>query len=235
LRTKFRGKSMEILPQGNCHVILKSTGAHFSWKKVTTSVHNIIVGKLYVDHYGTLTVTNHQNNMTCSINFQPCGWSSSSLGVIQGSVEIAGKERKLSGHWTDRVISSDSNMKDPEVIWRKHPLPENSAKNWHYTTFAMTLNECSPELRSALCPTDARMRPDQRAMEEGQYDLADSEKARLEAKQRETRKRRECDNAEYSPKWFTKDVDKDSGEEHWVFSVNDRLILLHLIQLSLLY
>jgi len=210
---------MEILPQGNCHVILKSNGAHFSWKKVTTSVHNIIVGKLYVDHYGALTVTNHQNGMSCTINFQPCGWSASSLGVVEGSVEIAGDKRKLSGHWTDRVISSSTSGKDSEVIWKKHALPENSAKNWNYTGFAMSLNECSSELRSLLCPTDSRMRPDQRAMEEGKYDLADSEKARLEAKQRETRKKRETENQEHIPRWFRKEVDKDSEEHHWVFSV----------------
>ena len=32
-----------------CHVKFKSDGQHFSWKKPVTTVHNILVGGLFVD------------------------------------------------------------------------------------------------------------------------------------------------------------------------------------------
>lgn len=36
--------------QGYSHLIFKNTGNHFTWRKVTTLVNNIIVGKLWIDN-----------------------------------------------------------------------------------------------------------------------------------------------------------------------------------------
>lgn len=59
---------------------------------------------------------------------------------------------------------------------------------YHFTSFAMTLNELLPNQR--LCPSDSRLRPDIRLMEQGFIDRASQEKTRLEEKQRESRKMR---------------------------------------------
>ncbi len=42
-----------------------------------------------------------------------------------------------------------------------------------------------------MAPTDSRIRPDQRLMEDGEWDEANREKVRLEEKQRATRRLRE--------------------------------------------
>ena len=49
------------------------------------------------------------------------------------------------------------------------------------------------EQEELVCPTDSRNRPDQRLMEEGEWDEANAEKLRLEEKQRATRRRREAE------------------------------------------
>lgn len=54
---------------------------------------------------------------------------------------------------------------------------------------AAQLNE--PE--EGVAPTDSRLRPDQRLMEEGRWDEANREKLRLEEKQRAVRREREAD------------------------------------------
>ncbi len=55
----------------------------------------------------------------------------------------------------------------------------------------MALNELPlPSEISKMCPTDSRLRPDIRLMEEGHIDRASEEKTRLEEKQREARKTR---------------------------------------------
>lgn len=58
----------------------------------------------------------------------------------------------------------------------------------------MALNEMPVNLsdgeKTNLCPTDSRLRPDIRLMEEGQIERAAEEKTRLEEKQREARKTR---------------------------------------------
>lgn len=37
------------LPPGSIHCTFHASGHHYTWKKVTTTVHNIIVGKLWID------------------------------------------------------------------------------------------------------------------------------------------------------------------------------------------
>lgn len=59
---------------------------------------------------------------------------------------------------------------------------------YYFTEFAVQLNE--PE--QGVPPTDSRLRPDQRLMEEGRWDEANQEKLRLEEKQRTARKAREA-------------------------------------------
>lgn len=52
----------------------------------------------------------------------------------------------------------------------------------------MSLNEVERDMKGQLCPTDSRLRPDVRLLEQGDIDAAAAEKSRLEDKQRATRK-----------------------------------------------
>lgn len=49
------------------------------------------------------------------------------------------------------------------------------------------------EPEEGIAPTDSRLRPDQRLMEDGRWDEANAEKLRLEEKQRAVRRAREHD------------------------------------------
>ena len=73
---------------------------------------------------------------------------------------------------------------------------------YYFSTLALTLNELEDEVGM----TDSRLRPDQRLMEEGRWDEANSEKQRLEEKQRAVRRRREAeatDALDEGMKWGT--------------------------------
>lgn len=48
-KLKFWGKSIEIKPEGTTILKLKKSGEIFSWKTVNCCVHNIIVGKLWIE------------------------------------------------------------------------------------------------------------------------------------------------------------------------------------------
>jgi len=61
-------------------------------------------------------------------------------------------------------------------------------KFYNFSVLASQLNE--PE--DGVAPTDSRLRPDQRLMEEGRWDEANSEKIRLEEKQRAKRREQEA-------------------------------------------
>ena len=102
------------------------------------------------------------------------------------------------------------------MVWQCHHRPTGIPFN--LTPFVVTLNAIPDSLRNVVCPTDTRLRPDQRAMEDGEYDLAATEKLRVEEKQRATRRVREAKGEEFVPKWFHKGRCGITGAEYWVFN-----------------
>ncbi|KAF7368671.1 Oxysterol-binding protein [Mycena venus] len=211
---------------------------HFSWKKVTTNVSGFILGSPTIDHYGDMVVTNHRTKDTCVLTFKPRGWRGKDAYEISGRVMDANGRvsYEISGRWNSQLIArqigagsgvlnpdlSVSNLNSPSasspeyiLLWRNSEKPEGSPFN--LTPFAITLNDCPKDtLKPYLCPTDCRLRPDQRAFEMGKYEIANGLKNDQEEKQRHTRKLREQGElAPHKPRWFTAETDGDTGERVW--------------------
>lgn len=102
------------------------------------------------------------------------------------------------------------------MIWQANERPKGIPFN--LTPFVLTFNHIDDKLRPWIAPTDSRLRPDQRAMEEGEYDLAATEKTRLENEQRDRRRQREERGQEFIPAWFEKAKCPITGEAYWKFN-----------------
>ena len=109
------------------------------------------------------------------------------------------------------------------ALWNADPRPEYSASFYNFSLFTMGLNE-SPNTSEKLCPSDSRLRPDIRALENGDLNVASSEKERLENKQREYRKpfKGKKESEWWKPRWFglaknpvTKEEDWEFGGKYW--------------------
>ncbi len=120
VKSKFWGKSIEFIPYGNCYLKFNNTGEVFTWKKVTSSIHNVIGGTPWAEHYGELKIKNTLKNETCTLNFrQERGlFSQSSDNEVNGIVRNAeGKEMYLiKGSWNERLfairLNTDSSHRD---------------------------------------------------------------------------------------------------------------------------
>jgi len=113
--------------------------------------------------------------------------------------------------------ASTNTNKDPYsggkfLVWQVAPRPKVP---FNLTAFALTLNGIDDNLKKWLAPTDTRLRPDQRDMEDGLYDRAADEKHRVEVKQRQARKRREETKEKYVPNWFIKKKHPITGDMFW--------------------
>lgn len=87
---------------------------------------------------------------------------------------------------------------------------------FNLTPFAITLNDCPPTLARWLPPTDCRLRPDQRAFEMAEYEKANTLKGEQEDLQRRTRARRATGELPpHEPRWFSAQMDGDTGERVW--------------------
>ena len=80
---------------------------------------------------------------------------------------------------------------------------------YNFTELAVQLNE----QEQGVAPTDTRLRPDQRLMENALWDDANKEKLRLEEKQRTARKLREAAQTESSDK-FSNENFNDNDDSH---------------------
>ncbi|KAM9849156.1 oxysterol-binding protein-related protein 1 isoform 2-T2 [Aulostomus maculatus] len=105
-----------------------------------------------------------------------------------------------------------------QLLWRIAPRPANSAQMYSFTSFAMQLNELHKEMEGVIPLTDCRMRPDIRAMENGDIDLASEEKKRLEEKQRAARKNRSKSEEEWKTRWFQQGPNPHNSSQDWLFS-----------------
>eukprot|EP01135_Chromosphaera_perkinsii_P011404 Nk52_evm49s2391 gene=Nk52_evmTU49s2391 len=219
MKSKFRGKYLQIVPTGHNLLIFKKTGEKYTWEKVTTTVHNIIVGKLWIDQSGKMEIKNHSKNEVCKLTYHAYSYfSSQTPRSVDGVVMDAESNVHyvLDARWDEMCCRRrpDEPKEKNELIWQRHPLHENYQKIYGFGKFACSLNEPDPE----VCPTDSRFRPDQRLMEEGDWDSANEEKTRLEDKQRQVRKVRESRGlGQPDPKWFRKTVDKTTGTPYYEY------------------
>ncbi|XP_061722554.1 oxysterol-binding protein 1 isoform X3 [Cydia pomonella] len=205
-------------------------------EQVTTTVHNIIVGKLWVDNHGDMDIIGEAGaaaGYVAHLKYQPYGYFSKDTqrkvtGVIKDPNGVP--RYVLQGHWDSRVEVAPVTSASPDntvcktgkftVAWQRVDAPPDSDKWYNFTLLAAQLNEPEP----GVAPTDSRRRPDQRLMEEGLWDEANAEKLRLEEKQRG--KRRELEAAAEAaaarglpapepprPLWFTREA-AAPGEAH---------------------
>ena len=52
------GKYLEVEPMGITHLEFAKSGNHYTWRKVRTVVHNIVIGKLWIDQV-SLYIASH--------------------------------------------------------------------------------------------------------------------------------------------------------------------------------
>jgi len=61
---------------GIAHLLFSRGGGHYTWRKVSTTVHNIIVGRLWVDNHGEMDITNHKTGDICHLKYAPYSYFS---------------------------------------------------------------------------------------------------------------------------------------------------------------
>uniref|UniRef100_A0A8C3L0L5 Oxysterol-binding protein n=2 Tax=Chrysolophus pictus TaxID=9089 RepID=A0A8C3L0L5_CHRPC len=262
-KLRFWGKSVEAEPKGTMTLELLEHNEAYTWTNPTCCVHNIIVGKLWIEQYGNVEITNHKTGEKCVLNFKPCGLFGKELHKVEGYIQDKSKKKlcALYGKWTECLYSVDpatfeaykkndkknaeekksskqvSNTEEPDemplpdsesvyvipgsiLLWKITPRPPNSAQMYNFTTFAMALNELDKEMESVIPKTDCRLRPDIRAMENGEIDLASEEKKRLEEKQRTARKNRSKSEEDWKTRWFHQGPNPHTGTQDWLYSGN---------------
>ncbi|XP_038107720.1 oxysterol-binding protein 1 isoform X2 [Culex quinquefasciatus] len=237
MTSKFRGKYIQIVPLGYAHVEFPATGNRYTWRKVTTTVHNIIVGKLWVDNHGDMEIFGEKSakGVKCHLKYLPYSYfTRDTQRRVKGVVMDNASQVKwvINGTWDSKieiapVTSTSGSAENPvfktgnyKTAWNRRLPASDCEKYYNFTTLACQLNEPEPD----VAPTDSRLRPDQRLMEDGKWNESNGEKLRLEEKQRARRREREAEAEKaaaegrpyppYEPVWF--DKRKEDGTDQLV-------------------
>ncbi|KAG5067149.1 hypothetical protein JHK86_010880 [Glycine max] len=139
-------------------------GIRFISEKVTTSIYNLILGKVYCVHYGTMRVEGNRDYL-CKIKFKEQSIIDRNPHQIHGVVEDK-KGRTVAtlfGTWDESlhyVIGGNSGKgkgssyvsSKPHVLWKRSPTPEYQTR-YNLTQFAITLNEITPGLKVSIDST----------------------------------------------------------------------------------
>lgn len=86
LRSKFWGKGVEAIFGGDIHLKFPGTGDHFVWRKATCCVHNIILGNIWVEWHGDVTVANLTTGDVATVRMPKCNRMPGRRGYITGQV-----------------------------------------------------------------------------------------------------------------------------------------------------
>ncbi|CAD7703019.1 unnamed protein product [Ostreobium quekettii] len=214
VKNKFWGASMELHALGVIR-LRTADGEEYRWNKVTTSINNLIIGKLYIDHYGVMRVHNKNTGMLAKIKFiETSRFFDSNPHQIKGYIEGPNgkiRDATIQGKWDGSLHVDLGDGRGPKEVWRKNP-PAPEPSKYNNTLFCMTLNEMTPGLDKKIAPTDCRRRPDQKCLEEGLYDEANRQKQRLEQKQRAARKAADRGDP-IQPRWFEYSPSAAQGQE----------------------
>ncbi|CAG9759335.1 unnamed protein product [Ceutorhynchus assimilis] len=294
-KLKFWGKSVEIQPKGTVTVEFPKLKEAYTWTNVNCCVHNIIMGKMWMEQCGTMEIVSHLSGYRANLTFKQAGESSKNLHRVEGYIANKSKQKLfyIYGKWTEFIKCSnyaayeeymkdsshkikDQRSKSPNdspshtskkmlqkfnslkvstfrsqnstqeteesdepdecpksdtgffmdipnstTIWKVNPRPPQSADYYQFTEFAMSLNELEHDMKNVLCPTDSRLRPDIRKLEQGDIDGAAIEKTRLEEKQRDANKHRKCKNAtQWTSRWFKQEINPYTQQEDWISNGN---------------
>ncbi|KAH3671222.1 hypothetical protein WICMUC_004739 [Wickerhamomyces mucosus] len=242
VKSGFNGRSFDVQPLGTWYLKMRPDNSAeeevYSWKKIATSVIGIMVGSPSIDNYGDMVIVNNKTGDEAHLTFKPRGWRASQAYEMSGHIQDkdGNKRWTIGGHWNSKIYGKkvvvdnakgDASLEDsnssPNGVGSKFLLWQASTRPlvpFNLTDFAVTLNDPKESLKEYLSDSDSRLRPDQRAMENGYYDDADVFKREIEEMQRARRKDREERGIVYQPRFFEKANHEITNEEYWKYRDN---------------
>lgn len=219
----FTGLSLKFKGANLAQFDIKNHGEQFTLKTAQMSLHNLVMGKPYMDLGDTAVITNSAKpSQRCEIDFFNRGWFSKDAFKLSGRVfeEVDGVKHikyEINGHWNDRVLVNKPG-ESSYIAWKKREYPDQWEWQYGMTTFTMQLNYLPEHLKSVVAPTDARFNPSQRALENGDLRKAAYEKDRYECIQRAQRKYHEVQGTNHVPAYFEPRKNPANGKTNWFYN-----------------
>lgn len=204
---KLMRNCVEIDNIGRAVIYFKKYDEYISFSRPYVGAKNLL-GNTYIDCYGKYTVVNHTLNESIEVKINDKKGKNNTYGEIKDS--YGNKQGVFEGDWLAHL---ELTVNGTETIWKRSTGEGDDESRYFFTNYTLNMNNINETLKQVIAPTDSRLRPDQRALEDQNIDLAIKEKERLEQKQREVRKIRENNKEVYKPVYFEERISDITGEK----------------------
>lgn len=154
--------TLKAVPIGFQHIVLKKHNEHYLIGRPTTTVNNLILGTMYIEHVGTMSVKNCNNGLECPVEFKAAGWGNAGKHECNGKV-IRNKKEELAtmkGKWSESLTYRLKGDKTDKPLWKANPMPEKHDWQYFFTNFTMNLNNLPEAMKASLPRSDSRFRTD---------------------------------------------------------------------------
>ncbi|KAK9476825.1 Oxysterol-binding protein-domain-containing protein [Lipomyces japonicus] len=210
---KFWGKSAEIISEGPITITISSPDGittSYGYTLPTTYLRNMIAGEKYIEPSGQTTIVSSSGHKAVIEFKSPSLFSGKrseevTVKVYHNNAVLEGIS--LEGKWTTELIRTS----DGSQIWKVGDLVSDPKSHYGFTTFAASLNQITEIEKGSVAPTDSRLRPDQRALENCHVEKAEDLKKKVEEMQRDRRKSGQLVSDGVSSLWF-----EQIGQGVWV-------------------
>jgi len=219
MKTEFLGKCVEVKLEGKNEIRLKRSGDVYVFTRPITSLDHIITGKYCINNYGEMRFKNLKTQENATVSLLKRSWDEKSVNRLEGYIKDSKGQfvYKVSGKWDEEISIEHLQTKESRLIWKRKML-DTPEKNFGFTDLALQLNYLYNDLLNQLPQTDSRFRPDVRAIENGDYELANTEKRRLKEKEQKLVKVLRNNNTPYKPKWFNPVKVEEGAERFFLFN-----------------
>jgi len=106
--TRFTGNAVEVEPACTTIIKLKSTGAQYTFGGIKSVLNNLLVGKMWIDMYGTLIVKEVGSSRVFNLTCEQCGWFSAGWHEVRGDVvnEKGEVAFQIEGKWNETIYAT---------------------------------------------------------------------------------------------------------------------------------
>jgi hypothetical protein len=213
----FSLNSLELPISGFIIITLKrSKDVYYFDRSVTTLVHNLILGSMWVEHYGTIPINVMGSDVRAEINLKKAGFFGKGWNEVEGSVYDENNEvvYEMQGKYVESISVSrkrKTHQSGDQHFGRNHTRAWEAVtqrticerlKKWKLDEWMERLLHIDDHIKPFLLESDSRLRRDRVLLEEGRTIDAGNAKIQLEQEQRERRAKLEEEGGGYSPRFF---------------------------------
>lgn len=221
----FHVNALEIKTNSQTHIIFPD-GDHYYALNPDARIHNILLGSMWIEHYGEIAIQNIRTGEKCVVDFPKAKFFEGKPQYkVKGGiydrkgkklVELEGRwDKHLTGTWRVETDEKDFVKGSEHVLWLDDPVVIKH--EFKFSEYADSLNDFPEELQKTVLCSDSRRRPDRRCLEKGDCDGATFHKKTIETKHRSDNTARVINQLPWKPNWFELGKDHE-GRDYWNFT-----------------